>query len=145
MLKPIHTEQGYNEAMGTLATLWRAAPGSDEAAQLEILGTLIDIYERAQIKPATLNPVEVIKAEMEMNGRTRADLAALIGQSRATEILARARPLTLPMIRAISEAWEIPAGLLVADYKTEAPKRERRNGMFVARMSARKSKAKKVA
>ena len=55
---------------------------------------------------------------MEMNGRTRSDLADLIGQSRATEVLARKRPLTLPMIRTINQAWEIPADLLIAEYAT---------------------------
>jgi antitoxin component HigA of HigAB toxin-antitoxin module len=52
---------------------------------------------------------------MKMNGRTRADLAALIGQNRATEVLARKRPLTLPIIRAISRTWDIPADLLIAE------------------------------
>ncbi|MBB4151119.1 hypothetical protein ACFSUK_03105 [Sphingobium scionense] len=46
-----------------------------------------------------LEPVEAIEAAMEAEGRTRADLAALIGQSRATEVLARKRALTLHMIR----------------------------------------------
>jgi HTH-type transcriptional regulator/antitoxin HigA len=41
----------------------------------------------------------------------------LIGQSRATEILGRKRTLTLPMIRAISEAWNVPASLLVREYE----------------------------
>ena len=52
-----------------------------------------------------------------MNGWTRGELAELIGQSRATEVLARQRLLTLPMIRAINRAWGIPADLLIAEYK----------------------------
>jgi len=53
---------------------------------------------------------------MDMSGRTKADLAAIIGANRVSEILDRRRPLTLPMIRAISEHWELPTDLLVADY-----------------------------
>ncbi len=53
---------------------------------------------------------------MEMNGYTRAELAALIGQSRATEILGRHRALTLPMIRKIAGAWHVPEKVLVQDY-----------------------------
>src|SRR3546814_16625766 len=78
---------------------------------------LVERYEAGQIEhPSNVDPVAVIAAEMEMNGRTRADLAGLIGQNRATEVLARKRPLTLPMIRAINQAWEIPADLLIAEY-----------------------------
>jgi HTH-type transcriptional regulator/antitoxin HigA len=51
-----------------------------------------------------------------MNGYTRAELAALIGQSRATEILARHRALTLPMIRKIAGAWHVPEKVLVQEY-----------------------------
>jgi HTH-type transcriptional regulator / antitoxin HigA len=50
-------------------------------------------------------------------GRSHAELAALIGRNRASEILNRVRPLTLEMIRAISEEWKIPAETLTAQYK----------------------------
>lgn len=53
---------------------------------------------------------------MEINGHTRAELAAVIGQSRVTEILARHRALTLPMIRKIAGAWHVPEKVLVQDY-----------------------------
>lgn len=53
---------------------------------------------------------------MAYEGRTRADLAALIGKNRATEILKRQRALTLPMIRKISRAWGVPERLLVREY-----------------------------
>jgi len=52
---------------------------------------------------------------MEMNGYTRAELLALIGQSRATEILARHRALTLLMIRKIPGAWRVPEKVLVQE------------------------------
>src|SRR3546814_9046478 len=48
---------------------------------------------------------------------TRADLASLIGQSRATEVLARKRGLTLHMIRKIERAWHVPASILVREYQ----------------------------
>src|SRR3546814_11752062 len=64
-----------------------------------------------------LDPVEAIEAAMEAEGRTRADLASLIGQSRATEVLARKRGLTLHMIRKIERAWHVPASILVREYQ----------------------------
>ena len=53
---------------------------------------------------------------MKMIGYSRADLAARVGQSRASEILGRKRALTLPMIRKISRAWHVPERVLVQEY-----------------------------
>jgi HTH-type transcriptional regulator/antitoxin HigA len=63
-----------------------------------------------------LDPVRAIEAAMEMNGYTRAELAALIGQSRATEILSRHRALILPMICKIARTWHVPEKVLVQNY-----------------------------
>ncbi len=43
-----------------------------------------------------------------------------IGQSRAMEVLARSRTLTLPMIRRIAAAWHVPERLLVREYPLRA-------------------------
>lgn len=54
---------------------------------------------------------------MEARGLRQKDLAAVLGsQPRASEVLARRRPLTLPMIRALSAKWSLPADLLVREY-----------------------------
>jgi HTH-type transcriptional regulator/antitoxin HigA len=51
-------------------------------------------------------------------GHSQAELAELLGsRSRASEVLSRRRPLTVDMIHKISEAWKIPADLLVRPYK----------------------------
>ena len=49
-------------------------------------------------------------------GRTQAELAGLIGRNRASEILNRVRPLTLDMIRTISQEWNLPIDALAARY-----------------------------
>jgi HTH-type transcriptional regulator / antitoxin HigA len=54
-------------------------------------------------------------------GHTQSELADLLGsRSRASEILARRRALTVDMIHKIGEAWRIPADLLVRPYKMES-------------------------
>ena len=60
--------------------------------------------------------IKPIKTDADHEGHTRADLANLIGNSRATEILKRQRALTLPMIRRISKEWHVPERLLVQEY-----------------------------
>ena len=78
-----------------------------------MLATLVETYESRRWPIQPLDPVRAIEAAMEMNGYTRAELAALIGQSRATEILARQRALTL---RKIAGACHVPEKVLIQDY-----------------------------
>lgn len=78
--------------------------------------TLADAYEACRWPITPLNPVQAIEAAMAMDGHTRADLAALVGQSRASEILARKRALTLGMIRKIAAAWAVPQRVLLQEY-----------------------------
>ena len=53
---------------------------------------------------------------MEEKGLRQKDLApALGGKNRVSEILARKRPLTLTMVRALSESLQIPADLLIRE------------------------------
>ena len=116
--KPIHNAVDHKAAMAELERLW----GSEDPSDIQRLadwGELIDLYEARRIKPARgLDPVTIIRAEMEMNGRSRADLAAILGQNRATEILNRKRPLTLQMIRRLVREWGIPADMLILEYET---------------------------
>ena len=56
--------------------------------------------------------MRAIEAALAMNGHTRAELAASIGQSRAIEVLGRRRALTLPTIRKIAGAWRVPERVL---------------------------------
>ena len=54
----------------------------------------------------------------------REDLKPIIGgRGRISEVLARKRPLTLNMIRRISQTLRIPAEVLIQPYETEAGRR----------------------
>ena len=112
MPKPIHSEEEFQFAKTELARLLDTESNSDA----ETWAILIDVYERSKLKPNAVDPVEYIKAEMDLNGRSKADLAALIGPTRVSDILERRRKLSISMIRALSEKWGIPASLLIADY-----------------------------
>ena len=116
-IKPIKTDRDHRAAVEEIERLWGAADGTPEGDRLDVLATLVDAYEDRRWPVAELDPVEAIEAAMAHEGRTRADLAALIGQSRATEILQRRRPLTLPMIRKIATAWHVPEKILIKEYR----------------------------
>jgi HTH-type transcriptional regulator/antitoxin HigA len=115
-IHPIKSDADHEEALREIEALWGAEEGSEAGNRLDILVTLTEDYERRRWPIEPLDPVRAIEAAMEMNGYTRAQLAKLIGQSRATEILARQRALTLPMIRKIAGAWHVPEKVLVQEY-----------------------------
>jgi len=46
--KPIETEQDYRDALKRLDIIFDATPNTKEGDELEILGVLIDDYEKAQ-------------------------------------------------------------------------------------------------
>ena len=118
-ITPIRTDADHEAALRDIEALWGADEGTPAGDRLDVLVTLVEAYEDRRWPLEELDPVEAIEAAMAHDGRTRADLAALIGKSRASEILKRRRALTLPMIRRIASAWHVPERLLVKEYRVE--------------------------
>ena len=115
-IQPIRTDEDHEAALREIEALWGADEGTPAGDRLDVLVTLAEAYEKSRWPIEPLDPVRAIEVAMEMNGHTRAELAALIGQSRATEVLGRRRALTLPMIRKIASAWHVPERVLVQEY-----------------------------
>jgi HTH-type transcriptional regulator / antitoxin HigA len=101
--------------------LWGAADGTPEGDKLDILVTLVEAYEerRWPLKiRRRFDPVDVLQYAIDELGHTQAEFAKILGsRSRASEILAWRRPLTLDMIQKINARWRIPADLLVQRYR----------------------------
>ena len=115
-IRPIKTDKDHRAALKEIEALWGADEGTAEGDRLDVLATLVEAYEEKRWPAEDLDPVEAIEAAMAHDGHSRSDLAKLVGQSRATEILQRKRPLTLPMIRKIAMAWRVPERVLVKEY-----------------------------
>jgi HTH-type transcriptional regulator/antitoxin HigA len=116
-IKPIKTEQDYQEALDRLEVIFDAKKGSSEGDELEILGLLIEKYESMHFPIDLPDPIEAIKFRMEQMGYTQSDLVKIIGlKSRVSEILNKKRKLTLEMIRKIHLALNIPTEILVQAY-----------------------------
>ena len=115
-IHPIRNDADHEAALREIEALWGAEEGSEAGDRMDVLVTLVENYEQRRWPIEPLDPVCAIEAAMEMNGYTRAQLAKLIGQSRATEVLSRKRALTLPMIRKIAGAWHVPEKVLVQEY-----------------------------
>jgi HTH-type transcriptional regulator/antitoxin HigA len=95
-------------------------PESVQGVRLELLAKLVEDYEKIRFAFAKPDPVDAIVFRMEQQGLRQKDIApSLGGKNRASEVLARKRSLTLPMIRALYEEFDIPPGLLIREPKGE--------------------------
>ena len=116
-LKPIKTEQDYNQVLERLEEIFDAEPNTKEGDELEILGILIEKYENENFPIELPDPIEAIKFRMEQLNYSQNDLAEVIGlKSRASEILNKKRKLSLEMIRKLSEKLHIPSEVLIQPY-----------------------------
>ena len=115
--KPIKTRKDYQFALERLDQIFDAKMGSKEGDELEVLGILIDNYEKTHYPIDFPDPIEAIKFRMEQLGYSQSDLAEVIGlKSRASEILSKKRKLTLEMIRLLHDNLKIPTEVLVQAY-----------------------------
>jgi HTH-type transcriptional regulator/antitoxin HigA len=120
-IRPIRTEADYRAALKEVESLWDAEPGTLEGDQVEVLSTLIETYEERHHPIPPPDPIAAILFMMEQKGLTRRDLEPAIGsRSRVSEILNRRRPLTLPMVRALSALLNIQTDVLVQPYETRS-------------------------
>lgn len=116
-LRPIKTKKDYQNALLRLEKIFDAKPGSTEGDELEILGILIDTYEKIHYPIEFPDPIEAIKFRMEQLGYNQTDLATVVGlKSRASEILNKKRKLTLDMIRNLHDTLNIPTDVLIQSY-----------------------------
>lgn len=116
-LRPIKTKKDHQHALQRLEIIFDAKPGSAEGDELELLGILIDTYEKVHYPIDFPDPIEAIKFRMEQLGYTQSDLANVVGlKSRASEILNKKRKLTLEMIRNLHDTLNIPTDVLIQSY-----------------------------
>ena len=118
VIRIIKTKAQHKAALAEIARLMRLdlAPESRHGLRLELLAKLVEDYEAARFIFAKPDPIDAIVFRMEERGLRQKDVAReLGGKNRASEVLARKRPLTLPMIRALHEKLDIPHSLLIRE------------------------------
>lgn len=114
-IRPIRTRRDHDWALKEIKRLWNAQPGTSDYDCLDVLTTLVEVYEKKHCPMPAPDPVEALLFRMDQQGLTRKDLEPLIGsRARVSEVLNRRRELTLPMIRALHSKLGIPAESLLA-------------------------------
>jgi len=122
-IRPIRSDADHKAALAEIERLWGAEMGTENGDKLDVLLTLVEKYEEARwpIDEPAWDPVDVLQYAIDELGHTQAELGHILNsRSRASEILNRDRTLTLEMIRSISDAWKIPASLLIKAYRPRA-------------------------
>lgn len=117
-IKPIKTDVDYKEALKRLEVIFDAAVGTPESDEADILGLIIDEYEKKHYPIEAPDPIEAIKIRMEDMHLKQVDLIdAIGGKSRVSEILNRKRKLTVEMIRNLHQRLNLSPKLLINDYQ----------------------------
>ena len=99
--------------MKAIDGLMGSVPNTPDGDALEVLATLVEACEARHWLIEAPDPVSMTEHVMEARGLRQRDLASLIGsQPHASEVLNRQRPLALPMIRALTREWKLPADTL---------------------------------
>jgi len=123
-IRPIRADRDHRAALREIEACWGAQEGSEKGDRLEVLVALVESYETRRWPidgDKNFDPIDVLHYAIEELGHTQSELAELLGsRSRASEILCRRRALTVDMIHRISDAWKIPADLLVRPYKIDS-------------------------
>jgi HTH-type transcriptional regulator/antitoxin HigA len=110
----IKTESDYEQALSRIEELMDAETGTPEADELELMATLVEMYEDTHYWIDYPDPIDAIRFRMEQGGLKQADLVPYIGSaSRVSEILKGKRTLSLSMIRKLHEGLGIPAEVLL--------------------------------
>jgi HTH-type transcriptional regulator/antitoxin HigA len=119
-IQPIKTEADHAAALRRIGELWDAPDGTSAADELDVLSTLVDAWESANVPINPPDPIDAVLFRMEQMGLTRRDMERFIGsRGRVSEVLSRRRPLSLAMIRRLHNGLGIPAEVLIGAMSRE--------------------------
>ncbi len=117
-IKPIKTQTDYFEALKRLDKIFDSAVGTPESDEADVLGVLIDEYEKKHYPIEAPDPIDAIKIRMEELKLKQIDLVnEMGGKSRVSEVLNRKRKLTVEMIRKLTNRLNLSADILINDYR----------------------------
>jgi len=114
----LRSEAEYTIALERLKNIFDAEIGIPESDEADLLGLLVDDYEKKHFPIEAPDPIEAIKIRMEELHLKQKDLVAEIGgKNRVSEVLNRKRKLTVDMIRNLTKRLNLSPELLIRDYQ----------------------------
>ena len=120
-IRPIRTDDDHREALREIERLWAYPDDGPENDKLDVLATLVEVYESQRWPRRDCTPAEILRYAVTDMGHTQVELAELLGsRPMASELLRAKRRISLPVAQKISASWNIPIQLLVAPYALAA-------------------------
>lgn len=114
--KVIKNEADCQAALARIEEIFTAQPGTEQGEELELLCTLVELYEDASYPLDWPDPLTAIRFRMEQEGLKQKDLAPFIGSpAKVSEVLSGRRKLSLAMIRNLSEGLHIAPEILLQE------------------------------
>ena len=115
----LRNEAEYAAAVNEVDELLERNPPAEstEYERLRFLAVLIEAYDEEHFPLGeSSTPQEVVAFMLEQQGKTRADLAPLLGgRSRVSDFFSGKRRLSVPQMVRLRQALKIPADLLVQE------------------------------
>ncbi|HJU11655.1 MAG TPA: transcriptional regulator [Candidatus Binataceae bacterium] len=123
-IKPIRNDADHEDALREIESLWGAREGTPEWDRLDVLTTLVEVYEEKHFPMGIPDPIDAIQFRLEQQELDHRALVGVIGgRSRVYEVMHRKRGLSLEMIRRLNHRFGIPAEVLIRPVR---PTRRRR-------------------
>ncbi len=114
--KLIKNDREYEATLERIEALMDAGPNTPDGDELELLTTLVELYEEERFPVGLPDPIEAVRFRMEQAGLKQQDLVPYIGsRSKVSEVLNGKRSLSLKMIRALHDGLGIPAEVLLQE------------------------------
>lgn len=112
----IKTEAQNEEALARIEELMALEETPEVNDELELLATLVALYEEAAYPLAAPDPIAAIRFRMEQQELKQKDLIPYIGsKSKVSEVLSGKRSLSISMIRNLHEGLDIPLEVLLGE------------------------------
>jgi HTH-type transcriptional regulator/antitoxin HigA len=67
-IRPVNSKRAYDEAIKRIETLWGAESGTPEGDELDVLLTLVRVYEKENHPFPPPDPIEAISFVMDQRG-----------------------------------------------------------------------------
>lgn len=119
----LENKKQYESALKRVDELLDAnpEPRTDAGKELKLLLLLVEKYEDEHYPIGLPDPIEAIKTRMEDLGLEPRDLVVAIGdKGTVSKVLNRRLPLSLRMIRNLSQMLQIPAEVLIQEVQLVA-------------------------
>ena len=107
-------KQGPSTLVVSLPISWVKSLSVQKGDELDVLVTLVEVYERDHFTIESPDPVEAILFRMEQMGLDRKALEPFLGsRSRVSEVLNKKRSLSMSQIRKLHDGLKIPLENLI--------------------------------